>query len=177
MLEAGQTPHGARPNREGMEDGASRFSCVPARRAKLPGRSLEPFSNDRPRGMTVTAAMPYRIRLTGSTSLVAPMIGNDCGGFQLCGPLPPPLPRSSQIGVGLSGIIPSHPRLAWSSEDQPRLAQGSVFFNFGNYPILAISPVPPSPLPPYVHPFPPKVTQGTQESAEGRGHCCALANG
>ncbi|MCU1332011.1 MAG: hypothetical protein JWM08_1003 [Candidatus Angelobacter sp.] len=32
--------------------------------------------------MTVTAAMPYRIRLTGPTSLVAPAIGNDCGGFQ-----------------------------------------------------------------------------------------------
>jgi hypothetical protein len=84
MSEAWQTPHGARPNREGVEDGASRFPCVPARRAKLPGRSLEPFSNDRPRGMTVTAAMPYRIRLIGPTSLVAPTIGNDCGGFQIC---------------------------------------------------------------------------------------------
>ena len=27
--------------------------------------------------------MPYRIRLTGSTSLAAPAIGNDCRGFQL----------------------------------------------------------------------------------------------
>jgi hypothetical protein len=41
------------------------------RTPQLSGRSLEPFSNDRPRGMTVTAAMPYRIRLTGSTSLAA----------------------------------------------------------------------------------------------------------
>jgi len=28
--------------------------CVPARCAKLSGRSLEPISNDRPRGMTVS---------------------------------------------------------------------------------------------------------------------------
>ena len=54
MRDAWQTPHGARPNREGMDDGASRFPCVPARCAKLPGRSLEPISNDRPRGMTVS---------------------------------------------------------------------------------------------------------------------------
>ena len=83
MSEAGQTPHGARPNREGIEDSASRLPCVPARRAKLPGRSLELFSNERPRGMTVTAAMPYRIRLTGLTSLVALIIGDDGEGFQL----------------------------------------------------------------------------------------------
>jgi hypothetical protein len=32
--------------------------------------------------MTVTAAMPYRIRLTGPTSLVALTIGDDGEGFQ-----------------------------------------------------------------------------------------------
>src|ERR1039457_7725469 len=42
ILPAGQTPRGARPNRGG---GA-------ARPARLPGRSLEPVSNGRPRGMT-----------------------------------------------------------------------------------------------------------------------------
>ena len=65
MHGAGQTPHGARPNREGVGAGASRTQRVPARRAKLPGRSLEPSSNGRPRGMTVTAVTLYRIRLTG----------------------------------------------------------------------------------------------------------------
>ena len=30
------------------------IACVSARGAKLPGRSLEPFSNGRPRGMTVS---------------------------------------------------------------------------------------------------------------------------
>jgi len=56
--------------------------CVPARCAKLSGRSLEPFSDERPRGMTVTAVTPYRIRLIGSTSLAALIIGNDGEGFQ-----------------------------------------------------------------------------------------------
>jgi hypothetical protein len=56
--------------------------CVPARCAKLPGRSLEPSSNGRPRGMTVTAATPYRIRLIDPASLVALIIGNDVEGFQ-----------------------------------------------------------------------------------------------
>src|SRR5712671_55247 len=101
MLEAGQTPHGARPNREGIEDGASRSQCVSARRAKLPGRSLEPFSNGRPRGMTVTAAMPYRIRLTGPTSLVAPTIGNDCRGFQFCGDSAGSFDFARDFGSGL----------------------------------------------------------------------------
>jgi len=32
--------------------------------------------------MTVTAATPYRIRLIDPASLVAPIIGNDVGGFQ-----------------------------------------------------------------------------------------------
>src|SRR5579864_6082031 len=54
MRDAWQTPHGARPNREGVGDGASRFQRVPARCAKPSGRSLEPFSNGRPRGMTVS---------------------------------------------------------------------------------------------------------------------------
>jgi hypothetical protein len=119
MGEAWQTPHGARPNREGIEDGASHFQRVPARRAKLPGRSLEPFSNGRPRGMTVTAAMPYRIRLTGPISLVAPTIGNDCGGFQNLGSTPwqvfaLPIPRD----VGDSGD-----RRAWR-------ATPPAFFHF-----------------------------------------------
>ena len=67
MAGAGQTPHGARPNR----GGGGSLQRVPARCARLPGRSLEPVSNDRPRGMTVTAATPYRIRLTGLASLGA----------------------------------------------------------------------------------------------------------
>ena len=46
-------------------------SARAARRAKLPGRSLEPLSNERPRGMIITAATPYRIRLTGLASLAA----------------------------------------------------------------------------------------------------------
>ena len=52
MAGAWQTPRGARPNREGTE-AAQAVSCVPARCAKLPGRSLEPSSNGWPRGMTV----------------------------------------------------------------------------------------------------------------------------
>jgi hypothetical protein len=55
MLEAWQTPHGARPNREGIPDSniqnTSRLEGV-----KLSGRSLEPISNDRPRGMTVSGS-------------------------------------------------------------------------------------------------------------------------
>src|SRR5713101_7080733 len=105
MRGAWQTPHGARPNREGCgiwvsngesrtaragcegEAGASRAEPlkkrrVPARCAKLPGRSLEPSSNGRPRGMTVTAVTPYKIRLIDPASLVALIIGNDVGGFQ-----------------------------------------------------------------------------------------------
>jgi hypothetical protein len=78
MTGAWQTPHGARPNREGtgwpgerkaragslepvarakqakaVAELLQKASCVPARRAQLPGRSLEPASNGRPRGMTV----------------------------------------------------------------------------------------------------------------------------
>src|SRR5882724_9041623 len=81
MHGAGQTPHGARPNRE--EIPAAMPECVPARDAKLPGRSLEPSSDVRPRGMTVTAATPYKIRLIGPMLLVAPAFGNERGGFQL----------------------------------------------------------------------------------------------
>jgi hypothetical protein len=84
MREAWQTPHGARPNREGVGDGASRFQRVPARCAKLPGRSLEPFSNGRPRGMTVTAAMPYRIRLTGSDITCGPCDRKRLWGLSIC---------------------------------------------------------------------------------------------
>ena len=53
MSGAWQTPRGARPNREGIW-AISVAQCVPARCAKLPGRSLEPVSNGRPRGMTVS---------------------------------------------------------------------------------------------------------------------------
>src|SRR5271169_356508 len=55
MRQAGQTPHGARPNREGAWGGLNKpcLRRVPARCAKPPGRSLEPHSNVRPRGMTV----------------------------------------------------------------------------------------------------------------------------
>ncbi len=63
MRRAGQTPHGARPNREEVppwrpvldirQEPAATAGRVPARRAIPPGRSLEPRSNARPRGMTV----------------------------------------------------------------------------------------------------------------------------
>src|SRR5580765_1631532 len=51
MPRAGKTPHGARPNREEAR-GFGR-GHVPARCVKPPGRSLEPRSNARPRGMVV----------------------------------------------------------------------------------------------------------------------------
>ena len=54
MERAGQTPHGARPNRKEAWFGAQASARrVPARRAKPSGRSLEPRSNARPRGMAV----------------------------------------------------------------------------------------------------------------------------
>src|SRR5580765_5724475 len=51
MSRAGQTPHGARPNREEVRG----FGCghVPARCVEPSGRSLEPRSDARPRGMVV----------------------------------------------------------------------------------------------------------------------------
>src|SRR5258708_38297694 len=66
MRRAWQTPHGARPNREGFP--ASLRACWDACRLgapQPPGRSLEPPSNARPRGMTVLPATADRIRLTG----------------------------------------------------------------------------------------------------------------
>ena len=51
MPRAGQTPHGARPNREEVR-GFGR-GHVPARCVKPSGRSLEPRSDARPRGMAV----------------------------------------------------------------------------------------------------------------------------
>ena len=51
MQRAGQTPHGARPNREGARNFGS--AHAPARRVKPPGRSLEPRSDAGPRGMAV----------------------------------------------------------------------------------------------------------------------------
>jgi hypothetical protein len=51
MSRAGQTPHGARPNRKGVRDLG--LGHVPARCVKPSGRSLEPRSNARPRGMAV----------------------------------------------------------------------------------------------------------------------------
>jgi hypothetical protein len=51
MQRARQTPHGARPNREEVR-GLGR-GHVPARCVKPSGRSLEPRSDARPRGMTV----------------------------------------------------------------------------------------------------------------------------
>src|SRR5580692_4345992 len=64
MQRAGQTPHGARPNREEVPLVRSvPASCVADLRNQRdacrlgapqpPGRSLEPGSNARPRGMTV----------------------------------------------------------------------------------------------------------------------------
>jgi hypothetical protein len=59
-------------------------------------------------------------------------------------------PKSSQIGVDFS--------------DFP-----SVGVGFARIATLCLYPSADHPPPsPYVHPFPPKVTQGTQESAEGR---------
>src|SRR5207253_10322950 len=50
MWRAGQTPHGARPNREGPR---VRLRTCRLGASQPPGRSLEPHSNARPRGMTV----------------------------------------------------------------------------------------------------------------------------
>jgi hypothetical protein len=51
MRRAGQTPHGARPNREGVRDFGSDTCRLGA--SQPPGRSLEPRSNAWPRGMIV----------------------------------------------------------------------------------------------------------------------------
>jgi len=55
MQRAGQTPHGARPNREGPGVGVKTSPGITCRlgASQPPGRSLEPRSNARPRGMTV----------------------------------------------------------------------------------------------------------------------------
>src|SRR5580704_17658075 len=55
MQRAGQTPHGARPNREGLGFGvkASAGGTCRLGASQPPGRSLEPRSNAWPRGMTV----------------------------------------------------------------------------------------------------------------------------
>ena len=63
-------------------------------------------------------------------------------------------PDPSQIGVGLTHKV--------------LFVERSAPFNFGNYPILAILAISFVPPPPHVHPISPKVTQSTQESAEGR---------
>jgi hypothetical protein len=49
--------------------------------------------------MTVTAATPYRIRLTGPMSLVALTLGNECGGFQMLSRLGP----STALGISAAG--------------------------------------------------------------------------
>jgi len=69
MQRAGQTPHGARPNREGawLRLGACRLGAP-----QPPGRSLEPRSNARPRGMTVLPETADRIRLTGPAATILP---------------------------------------------------------------------------------------------------------
>src|SRR5258708_38342913 len=98
MRGAWQTPHGARPNREGM----AATPCVPARRAQPPGRSLEPLSNGRPRGMIVAAATPYKIRLTGPASLVALSFQKNERAFQFCeGTEPCSFRTRSQSNEGL----------------------------------------------------------------------------
>jgi hypothetical protein len=50
MQRAGQTPHGARPNREGFQ---RKLKAHRLGAPQPPGRSLEPRSNAWPRGMTV----------------------------------------------------------------------------------------------------------------------------
>jgi hypothetical protein len=50
MRRAGQTPHGARPNREGVQ---RKLDACRLGAPQPPGRSLEPRSNAWPRGMTV----------------------------------------------------------------------------------------------------------------------------
>src|ERR1700691_3561863 len=66
MRRAGQTPHGARPNREGfsVEPSGLLENACRLGAPQPPGRSLEPHSNARPRGMTVLSATADRIRLT-----------------------------------------------------------------------------------------------------------------
>src|SRR3954451_20345085 len=68
---AGQTPPGARPNRDGTR-GMFAKAITPRERcqSRRPGRLLEAMCKHCPRGMAVTyrlaqAAVPYRTRLTG----------------------------------------------------------------------------------------------------------------
>src|SRR3954451_9333126 len=68
---AGQTPPGARPNRDGTR-GMFAKAITPRERcqARRPGRLLEAMCKHCPRGMAVThrpceRAVPYRTRLTG----------------------------------------------------------------------------------------------------------------
>src|ERR1700693_309720 len=66
MRRAGQTPHGARPNREGFPEKLRfRRDAYRLGAPQPPGRSLEPRRNARPRGMTVLPETADRIRLTG----------------------------------------------------------------------------------------------------------------
>src|SRR5690348_6240703 len=53
---AGQTPHGARPNREATRAvGSRRSTRERTARPKPPGRPLEPASNAGPRGMVIVS--------------------------------------------------------------------------------------------------------------------------
>ena len=82
MRRAGQTPHGARPNREGFP-GKLRFRRRACRLGapQPPGRSLEPRSNAWPRGMTVLPETADRIRLTGPAATIYPSIFAMLWGF------------------------------------------------------------------------------------------------
>jgi hypothetical protein len=74
MHGAGQTPHGARPNREeslarkGDPEPEFRWRTRRLGTSQPPGRSLEPASNGGPRGMITPVARRDRTRLTDSAA-------------------------------------------------------------------------------------------------------------
>ena len=80
---------------------------------------------------------------------------------------PSPLPIPSQIGVGLSGIIPGSSQIGAAFSDK-----GAIGAGFTRTMALCLYPQPTYPCPtPYVDPISPKVTQHDpmlRESAEGR---------
>ena len=80
MLGAGQTPHGARPNREGIPV-ATPVNALRLETPQLPGRSLEPASDGRPRGMTIAAATPLQNSAYRSGITCGPQIREDLRAF------------------------------------------------------------------------------------------------
>jgi len=62
---------------------SSNASCVSARGAKLSGRSLEPFSNERPRGMTVSGGNAVQNSAYRSDITCGPWSAKACQGLSV----------------------------------------------------------------------------------------------